>query len=310
MEAYQEGVRTMAHVIETEELHRHFGRIEAVQNLSLAVPEGSVFAFVGPNGAGKTTTIKMLMNLLEPSSGCATVLGYDSRSLGPVGYRRIGYVSENQELPGWMTLEELIAFCRPLYPEWDDPFCAQLKRLLNLPSGQKISHLSRGMRMKAALLLALAYRPRLLVLDEPFAGMDTLAREEFVQSVLEMSDSREWTVFISSHDIDEVERLTDWIGVINLGRLQLCEPVIALQGRFRQFEVQTSNAEIPRNHPESWLVPEVAAHTVRFVESQYHHGKSEAQVNQFFPQAERVEARALSLRIIFLALARTYRISN
>jgi ABC-2 type transport system ATP-binding protein len=209
-----------------------------------------------------------------------------------------------------MTIDELVTFCRPMYPAWDGAFCTRLKKQLGLPSDQMVSHLSRGMRMKTALLLALAYRPRLLILDEPFAGLDTLAREEFVQGILEMSESREWTIFISSHDIDEVERLTDWIGVLNRGRLQLCEPVASLQARFRQFEVQTAKAEVPRGAPESWLVPEVAAHSVRFVESRYEPGASEAQVGKFFPLAERVEAKALSLRSIFLALARTYRISD
>jgi ABC-2 type transport system ATP-binding protein len=265
---------------------------------------------VGPNGAGKTTTIQLLMSLLDPTQGRALVLGSDSRRLGPAELQKIGYVSENQELPSWMTIEELEAFYRPFYPSWDLSFCARLKTQLCLPTGQKIAHLSRGMRMKTALLLALAYRPKLLILDEPFAGLDTLAREEFVQGILEMSEIREWTVFISSHDIDEVERLTDWIGVLNRGQLQLCEPVISLQKRFRQFEVQTPNARIPSNLPENWLVPESANHSVRFVESSYEQGASEVLVKSLFPEAETAEAKPMSLRSIFLALARTYRISN
>ncbi len=300
----------MDNVIETQDLCRRFRRIEAVRDLSMQVPEGSIFAFVGPNGAGKTTTIKLLMNLLDPTRGQALVLGSNSRRLGPAELQRIGYVSENQELPSWMTIEELVAFYRPFYPSWDDSFCSRLKKQLCLPIGQKIANLSRGMRMKTALLLALAYRPKLLILDEPFAGLDTLAREEFVQGILEMSENREWTVFISSHDIDEVERLTDWIGVLNRGQLQLCEPVASLQRRFRQFEVQMPNAVIPPNLPETWMVPECANHSVRFVESSYEHEISEALVDRLFPKAEIVESKPMSLRSIFLTLARTFRISN
>jgi ABC-2 type transport system ATP-binding protein len=300
----------MDNVIETQDLCRRFRRIEAVRDLSMQVPEGSIFAFVGPNGAGKTTTIKLLMSLLSPSQGQAHVLGSDSRRLGPAEFQRIGYVSENQELPSWMTVEELEAFYQPFYPSWDISFCARLKNQLCLPKGQKMRHLSRGMRMKTALLLALAYRPKLLILDEPFAGLDTLAREEFVQGILEMSENREWTVFISSHDIDEVERLTDWIGVLNRGQLQLCEPVISLQKRFRQFEVRMPNAGLPSNLPETWLVPESANHLVRFVESRYEPDKSDVLVKGLFPQAGQMEVKPMSLRSIFLALARTYRISN
>ena len=109
----------MTHAVETFELERRFGSLDAVRGLDLRVPRGSVFALVGPNGAGKTTTLKMLMNLIRPSSGRASVLGTDSRRLGSAEFQRIGYVSENQELPFWMTPAELFDYCRPLYPTWD-----------------------------------------------------------------------------------------------------------------------------------------------------------------------------------------------
>jgi ABC-2 type transport system ATP-binding protein len=302
----------MNHVIETQGLTRRFGRTEAVDALSLAVPEGSIYAFLGPNGAGKTTTIKMLLNILRPSSGTANVLGVDSARLGAPEFTRIGYVSENQKMPGWMTVGQLIDFCRPMYPEWDGAFCEKLREQFDLPPDRKIKTLSRGMKVKAALLTSLAYRPRLLVLDEPFTGLDPLVRDEFIRGILELSEQGEWTIFISSHDIDEVERLADWVGIINSGHLMLAESAAALQARFRRLEcvVSAETTRLPAALPQSWLVPELAGHSARLVESRYEPGASEAKLQSALPDATQVSASAMSLRDIFLALARTYRLNN
>ena len=127
------------------------------------------------------------MNILEPSSGEATVLGTRSTRLGPAQFQQIGYVSENQELPDWMTVGELLAYCKPMYRDWDDVFCTSLLRQLDLDPKQQIKSLSRGMKVKAALLSSLAYHPRLLILDEPFAGLDALVREEFIRGILELT---------------------------------------------------------------------------------------------------------------------------
>jgi ABC-2 type transport system ATP-binding protein len=134
----------MNNVIETNNLTRSFTGTYAVRDLSLSVPEGSVFAFLGPNGAGKTTTIKMLMNILEPTSGQASVMGVETRRIGPRELARIGYVSENQKMPDWMTVGQLIDYCRPFYPQWDDAFCTKLREQFELPLDRKLKHLSRG----------------------------------------------------------------------------------------------------------------------------------------------------------------------
>jgi ABC-2 type transport system ATP-binding protein len=224
----------MPAVIETVDLTRRFGRVDAIEGLNLQVPAGSLFAFVGPNGAGKTTTIKVLLNLLQPTSGKALVLGVDSRRIGPRELARIGYVSENQDLPDWMTVEQLIAYVRPFYPTWDEALCRKLQRDLDLTSRLPVRLFSRGMRMKAALLVSLAYRPELVVLDEPFSGLDPLARDELVRALLELTGGRNWTTLISSHDIDEVERLADSIAFINQGRIFLTESVQDLIGKYRR----------------------------------------------------------------------------
>jgi ABC-2 type transport system ATP-binding protein len=295
-------------IIATESLNRRYGRTEAVKDLTLSVPEGSVFAFVGPNGAGKTTTIKTLVNILAPSSGRATVLGVDSRRLGPVELRQIGYVSENQDLPGWMTLRQLLAYCAPLYPTWDAAFAEALRRRLDLPLDRALKAFSRGMRMKAALLSSLAYRPRLLILDEPFAGLDALVRDEFIQGILELAEQATWSVFISSHDIHEVERLADWIGIINDGRLHLAEPVASLVGRFRRVEATfDGNAALPSPLPGSWLAAETSGHTLRAVDARAGEPGGEQRLRDALAGAARVEALPMTLEAIFLALARSFR---
>ena len=290
--------------IETRELERRFGSLEAVHGLDLAVPQGSIFALIGPNGAGKTTTLKMLVNLVRPSGGRATVLGTDSRRLGPKDFQRIGYVSENQELPDWMTPRELCAYCRPFYPTWDNDLQATLERNLNLDLRQPLRQLSRGTRMKAALLSSLAYRPELVVLDEPFSGLDPLVRDELTRGLLEASGSRTWTVLLSSHDIEEVERLADWIGFIDRGRLVFAEPVASLLERFRRVEVVAPDGEAPVL-PEgiSGLSIERAGRTLRFVDDRHPTSDLERQIAVAVPGAA-VNTSPVPLREIFVTLAR------
>ena len=295
--------------IETQNLTRRYGRTDAVNGLTLAVPTGSIFALLGSNGAGKTTTIKVLMNLLTPSSGEARVLGVDSRKLGTQERAQIGYVSENQRLPLWMTVRQLLDYCRPFYPTWDRALEKTLLTRFALPEDRKLKDLSRGMLMKASLLSSLAYRPKLLVLDEPFSGLDPLVRDEFIQGVLEVSAAGDWTVFISSHDIAEIEQLADHVGIINAGRLQFAEPVDLLQARFRRVEVQLP-AESPSpsaaSLPKSWLAYERVGSLARFIDSRFTAVETETECRRHFPEAT-VTAHPMTLREIFVAHAREQR---
>ncbi len=293
-------------IIETQNLTRRFGRMEAVHELNLAVPTGSVFALLGPNGAGKTTTLKVLMNLLPPTAGSATVLGVDSRKLGEREMAQIGYVSENQQLPMWMTVRQLLDYCRPFYPTWDRALEKTLLAQFALPESRKLAHLSRGMTMKAALLSSLAYRPKLLVLDEPFSGLDPLVRDEFIRGVLEVSALGEWTVLVSSHDIEEVERLADHVALLEGGRLRLSEKTEALQGRFRRVEI-TDAAPAAVANPQ-WLEWERAGALTRFVETRYAGEATERAWREQFGGAT-VKAQPMSLREIYMTLARSGRAS-
>jgi ABC-2 type transport system ATP-binding protein len=293
-------------IIETHHLAHRYWRTEAVHDLTLAVPTGSVFALLGPNGAGKTTTIKVLMNLLRPTAGSASVLGVDSRRLGEREFAQIGYVSENQKLPLWMTVRQLLDYCRPFYPTWDPALENRLLAQFDLPPDRKLKHLSRGMLMKAALLSTLAYRPKLLVLDEPFSGLDPLVREELVHGLLEVSELGEWSVFISSHEIEEVERLCDWIAVLDEGRLQFAESTEVLLNRFRRVEVTlqggAAKLEAP---PPDWLELERTGDLVRFIATQFG-PETERACRERFPSGT-FSVQAMTLREIFIALARAGR---
>jgi ABC-2 type transport system ATP-binding protein len=301
-------------VIATERISRRFGSIEAVHDVSLTVPAGTICGFIGANGAGKTTTLKLLMNLIRPTSGRATVLGVDSRKLGPAQLARIGYVSENQELPEEMSVRQLLAYVRPFYPTWDDALAERLRDLLDLPLDQPLRTLSRGMRMKAAVVAALAYRPRLLVLDEPFSGLDPVIRDDLVQGILELADSGErWSAIISSHDLNEIERLIDHVAFLQNGRLIFAESIAALQARFRQIEIEirTSDGEAlvrtaSATPPATWLSIVAAGRTLRFVHSQYAGDDTERDLAARFPGAQ-IQAQPISLRETFIAVAREHR---
>lgn len=296
-------------IIETHQLTRRFGKTMAVRNLSLQVPEGSVFAFLGPNGAGKTTVIKMLMNMIRPTSGKARVMGADSLRLGPAQLARIGYVSENQEMLEWMTVQQLIDYCRPMYPTWDPDLCRQLIRQFELPLNRKLKTFSRGMKVKASLLSSLSYRPELVILDEPFTGLDALVRDEFIRGLLELSGRSQWTILVASHDIDEVERLADWVGVIDKGEKRLAEPTASLQARFRQCEATLEpGRELPETLPDSWLLAEKAGQVVRFVDSRYREEAGDPAIRSSLPGLKDLTVRPMSLKAIFLALAKTFRL--
>jgi ABC-2 type transport system ATP-binding protein len=292
-------------VIDVVSLSCRYRKTEAVREVSFAVQPGTVFALLGPNGAGKTTTIRALMNILRPSGGEARVLGTDSRHLGPDELQTIGYVSENQELPAWMTVAELLAYCRPFYPTWDERLCRKLTDDFELPGGVRIGRLSRGMRVKAALVSALAYRPRLLILDEPFSGLDPVVRDDLVHGVLERAGEEQWSVLISSHDLDEVERLVDTVAFLDGGRLVVCEPMTALQGRFRRVEVTVTNGDVSPvgGREPGWIGMTSAGRVVRFTDTSYTGEPSDGRIASRFPGA-RVDVQPMTLREIFVALAR------
>ncbi|HTB15751.1 MAG TPA: ABC transporter ATP-binding protein [Bryobacteraceae bacterium] len=293
-------------ILRTIELTKRFRGTLALDRLNLDVPEGSVFALVGANGAGKTTAIKILMNIHAPTSGQAEALGIDSQKLSPVEFQQIGYVSENQEMPEWMTVGYFMAYLKPFYPTWDDARAEELLRQFDLPRDRKLKHLSRGMKMKAALASSLAYRPRLIVLDEPFTGLDPLVRDEFIEGLIDSAS--EATILISSHDLAEIESFASHVGYLEKGRLQFSEEMTALSGRFREVEVTLDAAPVlPANWPGSWLRPETSAAVVRFVESQFDEARTMAEVRKLFGEPRGIAITPMPLRSIFVTLAKAER---
>ena len=293
----------MEHAIETDGLTCRYGRTRAVEALTMHVPAGSMYALLGPNGAGKTTTLKTLLNLRRPASGRARLLGVDSRSLGPSDLARIGYVSENQDLPANLTIGEIEAFCRPWYPTWDAALATELRERFGLDRRARIRTLSRGTRIKVQCLLALAPRPRLLILDEPFSGLDPVVRDDLTTGILSLADRHGWSVLLTSHEMDDVERLADHVGFLAGGRLLLEEPMASLLDRFRRVEVSLADGTTPPSQwPSSWLGFTVDGRAARFVESQCS-PDAEAAWRDAFPGAA-IETSRMSLRDVFVALSR------
>jgi ABC-2 type transport system ATP-binding protein len=288
-------------IIETHHVAKRFGRFEAIEDLSLSVPEGSVFALIGPNGTGKTTTIRMLMNILRPDRGDITVLGTPSHRLAPQDFERIGYVSESQKAPEGLTLAQYFDYLRKLYPTWDRNLEQELCEQFELPPARKIKHLSHGMRVKSLLVGALAFRPKLLVLDEPLSGLDTLVRDEVVNGLLQQA--ADTTILISSHELTEIESFTTHVAFMQNGRLLLQEGIESLQSRFRDVSVTLSAVkELPQPLPDGWLLPDVEGHRLRFINSNHENdAQTYRQLTQHFG-AVRVECEPMPLRAIANAL--------
>ena len=281
-------------IIEINNLTKRFRKFPAVDRLSLSVPEGAVTAFLGPNGAGKTTTIKCLLNLLAADAGSSRVLGCESAKLGPAQLQKIAYVSENQKLPEWMTVTELLDYVRPMYPDWDRDFERRMLAEFELPVRNRLRNLSRGQRMKAALLSSLAYRPKLVVLDEPFSGLDPLVRDEFLHGLLELTETEGWSVFVSSHDIEEVERLADRVAIIDKGRIQLDESSESLLERFRAVEVVLeSEADLPGGLPATWINAQAVGRSIRYIDTAFQPDDQLDVIRRHFPTSVRHDAQAI-----------------
>jgi ABC-2 type transport system ATP-binding protein len=292
-------------LLRTVDLVKKFRGTVALNGLNLDVPEGSVYALIGSNGAGKTTAIKILMNIHPPTSGSAEALGVDSRKLSPREFQQIGYVSENQEMPEWMTVGYFMAYLKPFYPTWDDARASKLLRQFDLPLDRKLKHLSRGMKMKAALASSLAYRPKLIVLDEPFSGLDPLVRDEFIEGLIESAS--EATILISSHDLAEIESFASHVGYLDQGRLQFSEEMTALSARFREVEVTLDAAPVVETLPSTWLRLETSGSVVRFVESRYEEARTMAEVRSLFGDPRGIAVTPMPLRSIFVTLAKAER---
>lgn len=285
---------------------KRFGSHDALRGLDMAVPEGSAYALIGANGAGKTTTIKVLMNILEPSRGSATVMGVETRRMSPEILAQIGYVSENQRFPNRLRVGEYLGYLRPFYPTWDRDLETSLRKSLQLPLDRKIGELSHGMRIKVALACALTYRPTLLILDEPFSGLDPLVREEFIEGLL--LESGETTLLISSHELGEIEHVATHVGFLDAGRMLLEESMGDLNARLREIRVTLERpAAVPERLPKEWLRARAFGNVFSFVDTRYSEADLGERLRSLLGPFRQVDAQPMALRSIFTTLARAAR---
>jgi ABC-2 type transport system ATP-binding protein len=233
-------------VVAIANLTRRFGLKTALDNISLFVPRGCVFGLVGENGAGKTTLIKHILGLLRAETGSVRVFGVD-----PVGdpvsvLGRIGFLSEQPDLPGWMRVDELLRYTKAFYPKWDTAYAERLLKQFALDPAQRISTLSKGQLAKAGLLVAQAHRPELLLLDEPSSGLDPLVRRDILEAVIRTIAEEARTVFFSSHLLEEIERVSDYIAMLHQGKTVLCGPLDDIKAQHRRF---TLHFEVAQEKP-------------------------------------------------------------
>jgi ABC-2 type transport system ATP-binding protein len=293
-------------MIRVENLWKKFARFDALRGLSFGVPEGSAFALIGANGAGKTTTIKVLMNIIEPTRGSATLLGIDSRKISPRQLAQIGYVSENQDMPSRLTVGEYVAYLRPFYPTWDRDQEASIARQLRLPLERKIGDLSHGMRMKMALMCALPYRPKLLILDEPFSGLDPLLRDEFMEGLLEQAG--EMTILISSHELGEIDGVATHVAFLDEGKLLFQESMSDLTGRFREVHVTLETEAVrPGRLPKEWMQVRALGNVLTFVDTRFDEDGLSERIRARIEGVRGIDAQPMALRSIFTTLARAAR---
>ncbi len=230
-------------VVEVRGLTRRFGGKAALADVHLTVPRGTVFGLLGTNGAGKSTLIKHVMGLLRTQQGCVRVFGLDPVA-DPVGVlSRIGYLSEENDLPPWMTVDELLRFTRAFYPTWQDAYAAELCRAFALDGSARIEDLSKGQKARAGLVVALAHRPELLVLDEPSSGLDPLVRRDILTAVVRTIADEGRTVLFSSHLLDEMERVADHVALIHEGRIVFAGGLDDIQESHRRLTLRFAEAQ-------------------------------------------------------------------
>jgi ABC-2 type transport system ATP-binding protein len=237
-------------VIETQALTRYFGKRKVVDQLTISVPRGSVFAFIGRNGSGKTTTIRMLLGLSQPTRGSSMVLGHDSRHLPPEIIARVGYMSESHTLYDSMTVRQCGTYQARFYPRWSSKVFDSVTGHFRLDPGTKTGDLSRGERAGLSLAITLAPEPELLILDDPAIGLDPVARRSLLESMIYITRDSDRTIFFSSHLLDDVERVADHIAILDRSVLRVLCPVDMFRSAIREFTLHFSDvAAVPATVP-------------------------------------------------------------
>ena len=285
-------------VVEVSQLRKSYGNLEVLKGLDMNVPEGRIYGFLGRNGAGKSTTLRVLVGILQIGSGSVRLFGEPMAAQNTSLRQRIGYVAQEQNFYGWMTPESIGRFVSGFYPNWDNSTYTRLLQVMELPPQRQIQAFSGGMKAKQALALALAHRPPLLVLDEPTAGLDPVARREFFELVREQTQRQGNTVLFSSHLVDEVERSADQIGILESGTMHYEGPLSALRQQVRMLRLP--DQEAPLELESSWQVLQDRRRgDGRELVLRTESPEEFANLPERFPQAELV---TLSLEDIFIEM--------
>lgn len=233
-------------------LHHRYRKREVLTDLALDVPEGAIYALLGANGAGKSTLLRLVAGIDPVQHGQVTVLGTDVQRLPLALRQQMAYVAEGQELPSGLRVRQLEAYCAPLYPTWDATLATSLRQRFGVDANQRVSEMSRGESMKVSLLLALSARPRLLIMDEPFTGMDVAVKDDLVRGLLDSIGEHGWSVLVATHDIAEIETMADWVGFLRNGRLTVSASLESLQARYCRVDL-THDPAIAVTWPTDWL---------------------------------------------------------
>jgi len=236
-------------VIEMRGVAKSFGSKAVLRGLDMSVSAGQTFALLGRNGAGKTTAIRTLLGLLKPDAGEIRVLGLDPAHAPLEVRRRVGYVAEDQTMFGWMRVGQLMSFIAPFYPTWDATWARELSERFELPQKTRMKHLSKGQQVRVALLLALAHRPQLVVLDDPTLGLDPIMRKEFLRDLVTYLQGERVTVFFSSHLLYEVEPVADAVVILDHGRVVRQAATEDLRASVKRLVAGTEGAEVLRGLP-------------------------------------------------------------
>jgi len=217
----------------TRHLTKRFRHVTALDSLDLRVEPGDVLALLGANGSGKSTTFRLLLNIYRPSEGVASLLGTPSTDLNGHHFERVGYISEGQKMPKWMSVEGFLEYCSGFYRDWDSELCQRLMTSFGLPPKQKIKHLSRGQAMKVAVASTIPARPQILLLDEPFSGLDVETRAQLSELLKTLAQQDGLAIILTTHDVEEVEPVANRLGILSQGRLKVNEPLEGYLARHR-----------------------------------------------------------------------------
>ena len=236
--------------LSVEHLTKRYRKTIAVNDISFAVPHGSICGLVGPNGAGKTTTIRMLLDLVRPDAGTVRVLGLDPTRDRLQILSRVGYVPERHHIYQWMRVQQVLDFVAGVYPGWSWQECGQLNDILDLPMDRKVTELSRGELAKLALIVALSHRPKVLILDEPTSGLDPLIRRDFLSAIVGLLRDTDRSVLFSTHILSDVERVADRVIVMNEGSIVAHDSLDALRQRFCKLSLLFKSPP-----DEDWEIP-------------------------------------------------------